>query len=175
MNFFKKILVGYTGRIVLSLLLRTLRITIIGSDRLGPQQILAAWHDKLLLVPLLRRISKVPCAVVVSNSRDGKLLGALIETYRNTEAIYVAHNKRHAALNAMQRAHDEGKTIIITPDGPRGPRHKIKPGLFFIENGERIWMNWTASSSWKLNTWDKMEIPKPFAKVTIEFDINPPL
>lgn len=170
-------LTGYLARVLLSLLYATLRVEIIGREHVRTKQIIALWHDRLLLVPLLRRVSTVPLAVVVSNSRDGKLLGALVDTFKNADTIYVAHNKRHAALSAMERAHADGKTIIITPDGPRGPRHMLKPGLSFIQkqtDAQIISFTWTSSSSWILNTWDKMEIPKPFSKVIIRFDNNFP-
>lgn len=168
---------GRLARFVTSLLFSTYKVTISGADALQEaakqKLIIALWHDKLLLAPLVRRALKhTPLAVVVSNSRDGKLLASFVNTFSNTTPIFVAADVRHGALLQMVDAIDEGKTILITPDGPRGPRHTVKPGIFFTQekaNAQIIAMHWQASKAWKLNTWDRMQIPKPFAHIEITF------
>ena len=170
-------LTGNLARIVTSLLFSTYKVNITGSDTLikasGGKLIIALWHDKLLLAPFLRKaLKKAPLAVVVSNSRDGKLLASFVKTFRKTTPIYVAHDVRHGALLQMVEAIDNGHAILITPDGPRGPRHTVKPGIFFTQekaNAQIIAMHWHADSAWQLNTWDRMQIPKPFAKVEVTF------
>lgn len=159
------------------LLYATLRIELQGAleakDAAKGKLIIAIWHNKLLLAPLLRRaLPKTALAAVVSNSSDGKLLAAFVATFRNTTSIFVAHNKRHKALLQMIDAQDKGIALLITPDGPRGPCHQVKPGIFYTQQktgATLLAMSWHASSYWQLNSWDKMQIPKPFSKVCITF------
>lgn len=170
-------LTGNLARIVTSLLFATYKVKIAGGQTLVEaakgKLIIALWHDKLLLAPFLRKaLRDAPLAVVVSNSRDGKLLASFVNTFRKTTPIFVAHDVRHGALLQMVDAIDEGKAILITPDGPRGPRHTVKPGIFFTQEkagAQIIAMHWQASKAWQLNTWDRMQIPKPFARVEITF------
>ncbi len=171
---------GYLIRFAMMLLYMTLRVRFAGTSALKTAShgrlILSLWHDQLALAPLIRRIlPKHPLAIVVSKSRDGRLLAAFINTFRHTQPISVAHNMRYKALLEMVEAIEHGKIVIITPDGPRGPRHVVKPGLTYCKekaSAQVITMKWQASRAWQLNTWDKMQIPKPFAKVTVDFEVQ---
>ncbi len=178
--FYSKPILWLTGHIVRAicwLLFLTLKVRITGQETLvlaaRGKLIIAMWHDLLFLAPLVRRALKnTPLAVVVSNSRDGRLLASYVNTYHKTTCIFVAHNIRHAALLQMLEAIDAGNAILITPDGPRGPRHIIKPGIFYTQEKSQaqiIAMHWQASAYWKLNTWDRMQIPKPFSTIEITF------
>ena len=63
-----------------------------------------------------------------------------------------------------------GKVILITPDGPRGPRYWVKPGVAYAAkttSSHIVPFTWSASHYWQLNTWDRMLIPKPFSKIII--------
>ncbi len=171
--------VGYLLRGITSLLFATLRIRLTGSQELtqacSTGCLIALWHDKLLLAPLVRRVLPThPLSVVVSKSRDGRVLGAYVTTYAHVSPIYVAHDKRHTSLLEMLEAIEHGRAILITPDGPRGPKHTLKPGIFYIQekaNAPLVAMRWRASSFWTLNTWDRMQIPKPFSKVEVTFEM----
>ena len=67
----------------------------------------------------------------------------------------------------------EGLDVCLTPDGPRGPRYKIQPG--FIKLAEAtgapiVPIHVRFSSAWRLKTWDRFVIPKPFSRVEVIFD-----
>lgn len=140
---------------------------------------LAVWHDRLaLLAPLLSRYApEHRYLAVVSNSREGKLLGRLVATYRQGRALAVPHDKRSGALLAMIHTLRKGeRALIITPDGPRGPRHCLKQGIALAaihSKAKVIIVKWKATRCWELATWDRMAIPKPFS--TIEVVIEAPL
>ena len=173
-------LFGNIVRVFTFFLFLTYKVHISGKEALNEASkhklIIALWHDRLLLAPLLRRVLKhTPLAVVVSNSRDGKMLAAFVKTFRKATPIYVAHNLRHGALLQMIDALDKKQALLITPDGPRGPRHEIKPGLFYTQEktgAAIIAMHWQASSCWTFSTWDKMQLPKPFARVELTFSLT---
>lgn len=132
------------------------------------------WHDCLFgMIPILRRLGRnYRYSAFVSASRDGLLLQHICRRYKTCEVIAVAHDKRFLALRMMiQRLTEEKTVILLTPDGPRGPAHVIKPGLFFAarKTGAPVMaMSWSASSYWQLRSWDRLRIPKPFSRIVVE-------
>jgi lysophospholipid acyltransferase (LPLAT)-like uncharacterized protein len=70
------------------------------------------------------------------------------------------------------RALREGNDVAITPDGPRGPRHKFAPGAAIAANRAKAPIIPTVAHVdryWQLGTWDGFVIPKPFARITIAY------
>jgi lysophospholipid acyltransferase (LPLAT)-like uncharacterized protein len=171
-------LVGWLASLLIRLLYSTLRVTVNGYEALLTSSkeplIIALWHDQLLLGPMVFGIlSKNRFSAVISNSRDGQLLASFIETFSKVTTILVGHKARHTALLQMMRALKERAILIITPDGPRGPRHEVKAGVIFSAQHTEapiIAMRWQASSIWKFKTWDQLALPRPFAKVAIHFE-----
>lgn len=170
--------VGWVAHLLVRLLYSTLRVSVSGLDALQLASkeplIIALWHDQLLLGPMVFGIlSKSHFAAVISNSRDGRMLASFIERFSRVKTILVGHKCRHKALLQMVRALKEQAILIITPDGPRGPKHEVKPGVIFSAQHTEapiIAMSWRSSSKWELKTWDRLSIPKPFAKITIHFE-----
>ena len=65
-----------------------------------------------------------------------------------------------------------GADIAITPDGPRGPRYSFAPGALVLAHRASapvVSMVAHVDRKWQLRSWDGFEIPKPFARVTIEY------
>jgi len=63
-----------------------------------------------------------------------------------------------------------GRDVVITPDGPRGPAYELGPGIVFLaqKSGATVLpMNLEYSGSWRLGSWDRFIIPKPFSKVRV--------
>lgn len=137
--------------------------------------ILTLWHNRLALVPfiLYRFAPQFNYTAVISNSRDGKLLRKVVESYPNGQTIPVAHDKRHQALKeVIHSLEKENKIIVITPDGPRGPLYKVKAGtaLAAIQTEAYIIpLTWTADQYWEFNTWDRLRVPRPFSKIKVNF------
>jgi lysophospholipid acyltransferase (LPLAT)-like uncharacterized protein len=60
--------------------------------------------------------------------------------------------------------------VVITPDGPRGPAYELGPGIVFLaqKSGALVLpMNLEYSGCWRLGSWDRFIIPKPFSKVRV--------
>jgi lysophospholipid acyltransferase (LPLAT)-like uncharacterized protein len=133
--------------------------------------ILAFWHNRLLFAPyILNRFTpKNPYFGVVSHSKDADILAEAIKSFPHGSVLRVPHNKRHIALRQILDILNTHTILLITPDGPRGPKYKIKPGTLYVAKktgAKLIPFSWTSSRSWKLKTWDHLEIPKPFSKIT---------
>jgi hypothetical protein len=67
----------------------------------------------------------------------------------------------------MKRALEDGWIAAFTLDGPRGPRHVVKPGpvlLASLTGAPMVGFHIALSDAWVLNTWDRLMIPKPFSR-----------
>ncbi len=174
-------LVGSVGRIVLGAILKTCKIEVLGLENFHSSFekgncLVMLWHNRL--TPMLYLLKYLPkdafCAAMISNSRDGELLNQLIKKNPQLKAIRVVHHTKHTALKeAITSLNDSQRTVVmITPDGPRGPRYKIKPGIGAaakLASATIIPLTWGGSNFWQLNSWDKLMIPKPFSKIVFYF------
>lgn len=178
---FLPIITANLGNFLLKVLLKTCKVKVSGIDHLHSSLekdnvILMLWHNRLApAVHLLRYLPPdVQCAALISKSRDGELLTALIEKYPKLRAIRVAHHSRHNALKETIETLN-AKTrfiVVITPDGPRGPRYQIKPGIgAAAKNAEVpiIPLSWASTGFWQLKSWDKLIFPKPFSTIHFSF------
>jgi lysophospholipid acyltransferase (LPLAT)-like uncharacterized protein len=109
-------------------------------------------------------------AVVISEHRDGEIVAQIAESlgYRTVRGSSSRGASR--ALLGLTRAIEEGHDGAITPDGPRGPAHVFAPGgaIAAYRTGIPIVpIRASASRAWRLKSWDRFLIPKPFATVTV--------
>jgi Uncharacterized protein conserved in bacteria len=165
-------------RLLLHLVLKTCRVKIEGIDVLeehlqGKSTILALWHNQLLLFPhvLAPYTKQRRFVAAVSASRDGDLLDTFIRTYPQASTIRIKHNRRHVALQTIAtELNTSSCTLLITPDGPRGPRYKAKPGIAWIQKTSQaniVVFSWTANRYFELSSWDRLRIPRPFSKIVV--------
>ena len=162
---------------MLKLLGRTLRYEI--EDRAGivgkpvdKNFIGALWHNRLLIFPLVLRrfFSNRRGAALISASRDGDLLSDAIRRF-DYDVIRGSSSKLGATavlqLGDVLARHGD---VVITPDGPRGPVYEIGPGIVFLaqKTGAAVLpMNMEYSSCWRVKSWDRFIIPRPFSKVRV--------
>jgi lysophospholipid acyltransferase (LPLAT)-like uncharacterized protein len=174
------------ARLLLSLLAHTWRIreeipddcrAILAGSEIA---VVAFWHGKML--PAWYRFRRSGMAALVSASRDGEILARYLERSLGYARVIRGSSSRKGseALDEMVDALKE-RSCLITPDGPRGPAGKAKPGALVaaIRSGRPLLaVGWHSSGSWRLNSWDAMEVPRPFAEVVFRYckiDISPPL
>ena len=61
--------------------------------------------------------------------------------------------------------------MVVTPDGPRGPIYQVKPGVVIAAREASaciVPITWSATRCWKLSTWDKLMLPKPFSTIHVK-------
>ena len=135
----------------------------------------AFWHNRLFVMPYLfeRYFPGRPGAALTSASKDGEILAAFLNRF-SVRAIRGSSSRGGArALVEMKRAIEDGFIMGITPDGPRGPRYHLNPGvvkLAQVTGGFVLPVRVRYSRCWQLQSWDGFMIPKPFATVEITFD-----
>lgn len=162
---------------LLNLLGRTLRYEI--DDRAGIMGKPAAknyigvlWHNRLLIFPLvLRRLfPNRHGAALISASRDGDLLSDAIRRF-DYDVVRGSSSKLGATgLLQLSEVLANGRDVVITPDGPRGPAYELGPGIIFLaqKSGAAVLpMNMEYSSCWRVKSWDRFIIPKPFSNVRV--------
>ena len=130
------------------------------------------WHNRLLIFPLVLRrfFPNRRGAALISASRDGELLSDAIHHF-DYDVIRGSSSKLGAsALLQLTNVLASGGDVVITPDGPRGPAYELGPGIIFLaqKTGKAVLpMNMEYSSCWRVKSWDRFIIPKPFSKVRV--------
>ena len=162
---------------LLQLWVRTLRYEI--DDRAGvlgkpvdQNYIGALWHNRLLIFPfvLQRFFSNRRGAALISASRDGDLLADAIARFGFDVVRGSSSRLGASAILQLTDVLASGRDVVITPDGPRGPAYELGPGIIFLaqKSGAAVLpVNMEYSSCWRLNSWDRFVLPRPFAKIRV--------
>lgn len=175
------------GAVLLRALFATLRIELrdpanfIGAAPRTPV-IFAFWHNRIFAITatFLRFYPENRDGVLVltSASKDGMWLGELASRL-GMGSVRGSSSRRGAT--AMRELLDEvakGHDIAITPDGPRGPRYELGPGMVYLAQRAEIPIipvHARFGSCWRLRTWDGFCIPKPFSKLEVTVGAPEPI
>lgn len=162
--------VGRAGAPLISALGRTWRIRATGHLIAEPQRALLAFlHGDMLIPAVLFR--RVPAAIMISRHGDGQLIAEVIERLgKQPVRGSSSRGGARAFLEMTQRYADRG--WALTPDGPRGPRGTVHPGVVHLAavSGRAITPMGCAVSRGKFfASWDRFVVPAPFARVIAHF------
>ena len=164
------------GRGVLRALGTTWRITVVNSQpwrqlrEMNRGFIFSLWHGQLL--PLLWQHRNEGVLVLISEHRDGEIVARAASSLGFGLIRGSSTRGADRALISMGRELQAGKEVAITPDGPKGPSQRFAPGAliaaqrsdsFIVPVGVGV------DRAWRLKSWDRFMIPKPFARVTIAY------
>jgi lysophospholipid acyltransferase (LPLAT)-like uncharacterized protein len=165
---------------LLQLWARTLRFEI--EDRAGivgkpvtENYVGALWHNRLLIFPLVLRrfFPNRHGAALISASRDGDLLADGIQRFGYDVIRGSSSRLGASAILQLTQVLASGRDVVITPDGPRGPAYELGPGIIFLaqRSGAAVLpMNLEYSRCWRLGSWDRFIVPRPFSKVRVLID-----
>jgi lysophospholipid acyltransferase (LPLAT)-like uncharacterized protein len=153
----------------------TLRICV--SREEGAQQtvgqrplVLNFWHA--CIIPATYLFRNCGIRVMSSNSYDGEYMGRIIHKFGFVAVKGSSSRNAVRALLGLRRALQQGWSVAFSLDGPRGPRHKVKPGPVALSRSSGVPMSTfhiAVERAWVLNTWDRLIIPKPFSRVLLRF------
>ena len=152
------------------------RTAIVGRPVTG-NYIGALWHNRLLIFPfVLRRFfPQRHGAALISASRDGDLIADVVQRFGYDVIRGSSSRLGASAILQLTQVLASGRDVVITPDGPRGPAYELGPGIIFLaqKSGAAVLpMNLEYSRCWRLGSWDRFIVPRPFSKVRVL--INPP-
>ncbi|HUP43478.1 MAG TPA: lysophospholipid acyltransferase family protein [Thermoanaerobaculia bacterium] len=133
------------------------------------------WHDRILPACglLVRRVlpAGTDLTLVSSPSKDGELSARFILRHGGRVVRGSASRRGARALREVYRTvARHGSSPILIPDGPKGPAHHFKAGVVGLAQLTRapvFLMGYAATRSWTLGTWDRMLLPKPFARIAV--------
>ena len=128
------------------------------------------WHS--CIIPATYICRNLGVRVMSSNSYDGEYMGRIIHKFGFVAIKGSSSRNAVRALLGLRRALDDGWTVAFTLDGPRGPRHKVKPGPVALARSSGVPLTTfyaAVDKAWVLNTWDRLMIPVPFSRVLVRF------
>jgi lysophospholipid acyltransferase (LPLAT)-like uncharacterized protein len=128
------------------------------------------WHA--CIIPSTYIFRDIGIRVMSSNSYDGEYMGRIIRKFGFVAVKGSSSRNAVRALLGLRRALQEGWTVAFSIDGPRGPRHKVKPGPVSLARSSGVPLSMfhvAVERAWVLNTWDRLIIPKPFSRVLLRF------
>jgi lysophospholipid acyltransferase (LPLAT)-like uncharacterized protein len=160
-------LVSFLAYLIVRVLSATLRVRHVHLEHADtPQYILTFWHRQL--VPLLGRARwRRPITVMISRSKDGQIIADVLGLFGVQSARGSSSRGGSGAMRGLLREAREGKSIVFTPDGPRGPARVLKDGVIFAARATQLPIlpvAFAGKSVILLRSWDRMIIPKPFSK-----------
>ena len=134
---------------------------------------LSCWHENLVLFACFFKKFKKPIWVISSTHRDSQILGKVLASWKyklikgSSTRGWLAVIKKLIIVFKKQN-----EIVAITHDGPTGPAKKSKPGAIKIaikNNVQIIGMSGAPNSFWRLGSWDRTILPKPFTTIHIYF------
>ena len=164
---------GAAGDGVIRSLMATVRFEVENEPehglRMNGQPLLGlCWHGDLLVFAFRQRGAGL--ATLISQSKDGEYIARVVERWGYTVLRGSSSRGGSSALRSMVRVLRDGQSLAVTPDGPRGPRRKLKPGSLLAARMSGVPVLPTAAaatSAWWLGGWDRFLVPKPFARVRL--------
>lgn len=130
-----------------------------------PTGIYAFWHSHQLSIAWHCRRTRA--AILVSRSADGEYIARIAASLGYRPVRGSSSRGGTAGLKKLLEFVRQARAVAVTPDGPRGPRHSIKPGLLMLAMRSGYPITPVAlghSRFWELPSWDGFRIPKPFSR-----------
>ena len=162
------------GYPLIALLGRTLRWRVEGLEHYeailssGHQPVMAFWHGRIL--PATYYFRNKGIVVITSENFDGEWIARIIERFGYGTARGSTTRGGRRAMVKLLRDMAAGKAAGFTLDGPRGPARVAQPGAVWLAGATGnplLPFHLEASSAWTLRSWDRTQIPKPFATVSL--------
>lgn len=173
----KQKLIGFIAWVIYRCISMTWRLQLIEPEDLRANlknqkpYVLANWHgDELVLIT---QIGPNKIATLASTSKDGEIMNTIIHLVGGLSSR--GSSTRGAVggvIGLIKLVRDKKRNLSLSVDGPKGPRHVVKPGVFELARllkGAPIYPAGVACDrAWHFpKSWNKMFLPKPFARVVI--------
>ena len=134
-----------------------------------PPPILVFWHEHLFSFGVMLPSN---CAALQSPHADGRILDIPTRFYGVFPVWGSSNRQALSSLRSLAGENKRGKICVITPDGPRGPARTLSAGpvsLSQLTGASIIPVAWSASRMWRVRSWDRLRIPKPFGSGLIKW------
>lgn len=173
-------LLALVGSTMLKALFLTIRLRL--DDRCGISRnafpepcLLCFWHNRILGITyafhrLYPKKLRHGVTVLTSPSRDGEILSQFVGAFGMGSVRGSSSRRGSRALLELVRMIRGGEDIAITPDGPRGPRYRLGPGVILLAQATGaaiVPLHASFSRCFRMKTWDGFIIPLPFSTISV--------
>lgn len=134
----------------------------------GHRPIMAFWHGRIL--PATYYFRRRGIVVITSENFDGEWIAGIIERFGYGTARGSTSRGGMKALLQLKRDMAQGKPAGFTVDGPRGPARVAQSGAVWLSKATGnlvLPFHLEADRHWTLKSWDRTQVPKPFATVAL--------
>ncbi len=130
------------------------------TDALVDPHIYAIWHEGLLFPTVFKGRANI----LISQHADGELIARVC---KHLGAGVVRGSTTRGGLAGLMGMVHKSKTshLLITPDGPRGPRRRLQIGAVLLASLSGlpvVPVGVTFTPAWRVPSWDRMLLPKPW-------------
>lgn len=138
----------------------------------GEPIVFAHWHgDELKVIPL---IPLYRIATMTSTSKDGELIDFALRRLGGATSRGSSTRGGSGALKGLIRLMKSGYRASLAVDGPKGPLHRAKPGIFELSRLAQARIVPVGAAADRVITfhksWNKAQLPKPFSRITVKFN-----
>lgn len=172
----KAFLAEWMGTWVVDRLCRSLRLRIVGDERLEELRqrhgaiILCGWHSQLLVPLWYGRFGGF--YVIVSEHADGEIIARILQRIGYTCVRGSTTRGGRRALIRLVKLVRDGHDIGVTPDGPRGPRYVAQVGVVYLAQKTGcpvVPIGFATTRFWQFRSWDRFKLPKPWSLGEIRY------
>ncbi len=150
----------------------------LSSGALPGPVLICFWHNRILGITKAFQkrypgMNRRGVTVLTSPSRDGEILAGVVGAFGMGAVRGSSSRRGSRALLELVRLVRAGQDIAVTPDGPRGPRYVLGPGVVQLAatTGAPILpVHASFSRALRMKTWDGFIIPLPFSKISVTID-----
>lgn len=169
-------LVGLLGKWLVDLLCLSLRLRVIGHEKVeavmaSRRFILGLWHSRIIVTNYMHK--GLNGVIMASRSGDGEIIARVIER-QGHEAVRGSTGKGGLrALSGMIKSlNAEDRPGAMIPDGPQGPRFRIQPGIITLAQKTGcpiIPVSFSARKIKVFDSWDRFVVPYPFTRAHLVY------
>jgi lysophospholipid acyltransferase (LPLAT)-like uncharacterized protein len=169
-------LVGVLGKLLIDLIFCASRIEVEGYEkvrhlRASRRVILAFWHSRILLISYL--FQRENALILVSRSKDGEIIARILQRQGHEPLRGSSSRGGLRALSAMiRKMKQSGRPAVVIPDGPRGPRYRVQPGVITLARKTGfpiVAVTYSARHRKVFNSWDRFILPAPLTRCKVVF------
>ena len=171
-------IISFILKFIFNLIFLTCKWKIINDDLLRENKskplLICIWHSRLLFFSRFFKYIKFPVWGISSTHKDSELLARVLKSWGIN---LIKGSSTRGWVNVIKQMSNlfknENAVIIVTVDGPKGPRKVAKEGSVKLAkkyNVPVVTASAISSSFWELPSWDKTKIPKPFSTIYVKFD-----
>lgn len=145
----------------------------------GQPFMIALWHNRVAMMPYAWRHDRHTLNILASGHRDGMIVNRTMSHFGvETIAGSSLRGGVSAVKKIVQKMKRENAMVGITPDGPRGPRGRVKEGVAVMSrlaDAPVLTVAYSCRNRIVINSWDRFIVPLPFTRGIIRWgEIVPP-